>query len=219
MVFKDREQAGRLLAEKLKHYADLARVVVQGIPRGGIPVAFEISRALNAPLDLFLCTKLGVPGEEELAFGAIAADDGRFLDEQVIRSSNISEADIERISRDARLKLKERAFLYRGHPSPLNVRGRIVILVDDGIATGASMYASIHALRKMGAEKLIVAVPVACSSSCIWLSSLVEELICLYNPDYFKAVGEFYDDFSQVSDSAVMDRLRRAKHQIRRADC
>ncbi len=214
MVFKDREQAGRLLAEQLKHYAKLANVIVLGIPRGGIPVAFEIAVALNAPLDLFLCAKLGVPGREELAFGAIVADDGRFLDEQVIRASNISEAEIERISHDARQKLQQRAILYQGHPSALSVRGRIVILVDDGIATGASMYASIHALRQMGVEKLIVAVPIASGSSCIWLRSLVEELICLYNPTYFNAVGEFYSDFSQVSDSAVMDRLRRAAHRI-----
>lgn len=202
----------------MKLVVNLDSPVVLGIPRGGIAVAFEVARTLDAPLGIFLCTKLGVPGQEELAFGAIAADYGRFLDEQIIQASDISRDAIERISRKAQQKLQERAALYGGRRPPLSVQGRIVILVDDGIATGASMYASIHALRQMGPEKLMVAVPVAPSSACDRLRPLVDELVCLYDPKYFDAVGQFYKNFSQVSDDKVIGLLWRADQLGKRAN-
>src|ERR1700739_3374494 len=138
MTFRDREDAGQQLAKQLEAYADAEDVVVLGIPRGGVPVAFEIAHALHLPLDIFLSRKLGVPGQEELAFGAVAAGDGRFLDYEIIQAAGISPAQIERITQATRAKLEKRARLYRGDRPPISVQGRTVILVDDGIATGAS---------------------------------------------------------------------------------
>src|SRR5579862_3015698 len=166
MTFKDRQDAGRQLAKRLMKYAGADDVIVLGIPRGGVPVAYEIATALHAPLDIFLSRKLGVPGHEELAFGAVAAGDGRFLDEEIIQAADISSEEIERITQATRAKLEERAHLYREGRRPLAVEGRTVILVDDGIATGASAYAAIHALRQMKPKKLVVAVPVAPNSTC-----------------------------------------------------
>ena len=148
MSFRDRQDAGRQLAKLLMKYANLEDVTVLGVPRGGVPVGFEIAVALRAPLDIFLSHKLGVPGQEELAFGAVAAGDGRFLDYEIIHAAGISPAQIEQISQETRATLEERARLYRGDRPPISVQGRTVILVDDGIATGASIYAAIHADRK-----------------------------------------------------------------------
>jgi putative phosphoribosyl transferase len=210
MVFKNRRDAGRQLATRLRGYANRKDVVVLGIPRGGIPVAFEIAEALNVPLDIFLSRKLGVPGQEELAFGAIAAGDGRFLDEQIIRGARISEREIERITQEVTETLKERAALFRADRPPLQIAGRTVILVDDGIATGASAYAAINALRQMNPGKLVVAVPVAPPSTSAWLRTVVDEFVCLYEPEPFYAVGQFFEHFPQVSDEEVTDLLRRA---------
>jgi len=210
MHFKDRQDAGRQLATRLTKYANLDDVIVLGIPRGGVPVAFEIALELHAPLDIFLSRKLGVPGQEELAFGAVAAGDGRFLDQEIIRAAGISAAQIEQITYATRAKLEERARLYRGDRPPVSVEGRTVILVDDGIATGASVYAAIHALREMKPKKLVVAVPVAPISTRDWLRSSVDELVIAYAPEYFYAVGQFYDRFSQTTDEEVVTLLRRA---------
>lgn len=210
MIFRDREDAGRQLAEQLKWYAGREDVVVLGIPRGGVSVAFEVARALRAPLDIFLSRKLGVPGHEEYAFGAVAAGNGRYLDEEIIRSTGTTEEEVERITREVRETLRERAALYRGSLPPLEVEGRTVILVDDGIATGASIYAAIQALREMKPARLVVAVPVAPASTCEWLKPAVDELVCLYAPKYFYAVGQFYERFSQVTDEEVIALLRRA---------
>ena len=209
MVFADREDAGLQLAARLGAYADREDVIVLGIPRGGVAVAFEVAQALHAPLDIFLSRKLGVPGYEELAFGAIAAGDGRFLDKEVIKAAGISERQVESITQQVRETLEQRAALYRGNRPPLEVAGRTVVLVDDGIATGASVYAAINALQQMKPARLVVAVPVAPASTCSWLSNEVDELVCLYAPERFYAVGQFYERFNQVTDEEVTELLRR----------
>lgn len=209
-MFKDREDAGRQLAKRLRAYANRNDVIVLGIPRGGVPVAFEIAQALNLPMDIFLSRKLGVPGREELAFGAIAAGDGRFLDRELIRALGISETQIERVTEKVRETLSQRAELYRGDRGPLQLRNRTVLLVDDGIATGASIYAAINALQQMKPAKLVIAVPVAPPATCNWLRTLVDEVICISEPEDFYAVGQSYKHFSQVADEEVIDMLQRA---------
>ena len=214
MSFKDRQDAGRQLAARLTKYANLEDLTVLGIPRGGIPVAFQIAIALRAPLDIFLSHKLGVPGQEELAFGAVAAGDGRFLDQEIIRAVGISAAQIEQITHATRSTLEERARLSRGDHPPLSVEGRTVIIVDDGIATGASVYAATRALREMKPKKLVVAVPVAPISTCDWLRSSVDELVVALAPEHFYAVGQFYDHFSQTTDEEVVLLLHRAQESF-----
>ena len=210
MTFRDRIDAGRQLAMRLGSYANRDDLIVLGIPRGGVTVAFEVARALNVPLDIFLSRKLGVPGHEELAFGAIAAGDGRYLDKQVIEATGISEQQIEQVTQDVKNTLQQRALLYRGNRPSLEVKGRTVILVDDGIATGASVYAAISALRQMKPAKLVLAVPVAPASTCAWLRSEVDQLVCVHAPAEFYAVGQFYEFFPQVEDVEVQDLLWRA---------
>jgi putative phosphoribosyl transferase len=214
MVFKDRKDAGQQLAKHLTACIDLEDGVVLGIPRGGVVVAFEVAAGLHAPLDVFLSRKLGVPEHEELAFGAIAAGDGRFLDRQIIEAACISVEQIERITQAAKNKLEGQARLYRNGRPSLHLEGRTVILVDDGIATGASIYAAICALRQMKPKSLIAAVPVAPVSTSIWLRSLVDELVVLCTPRDFYAVGQFYDCFSQVSDEEVIRLLRQAEKSL-----
>jgi putative phosphoribosyl transferase len=211
MIFANREDAGRQLAKRLEHFANRPNVVVFGIPRGGVSVAFEVASALHAPLDVFLSRKLGVPGQGELAFGAISAGDGRYLDESIVRATGISPQQIERVTAEVRQELDRRAVLYRGNRLPLLVAGKTVILVDDGIATGASVYAAIQALRQMKPAMLVLAVPVAPPSTCAWLRPLVDEMVCLHMPDPFYAVGGFYQDFAQVDDQEVIDLLQRAE--------
>ncbi len=210
MIFTDREDAGRQLAHLLSAYANRNDVIVLGIPRGGVPVAFEIAEMLNLPMDIFLSRKLGVPGREELAFGAIAAGDGRFLDREIIRALGISELQIERITEKVKETLRQRAELYRGDRTPLKVEKRTVILVDDGIATGASIYAAINALQQMKPAKLVIAVPVAPPATCNWLRTVVDLVICVNEPEQFYAVGQFYRHFSQVTDQEVIDLLQSA---------
>ena len=210
MVFRNREDAGQQLAKQLSGFANRKNVVVLGVPRGGVPVAFEVARALHAPLDIFLSRKLGVPGHEELAFGAIAAGDGRYIDAQIVRAAGISNEQIEQITEATKAKLEQRALLYRSGCSPRRVEGQIVILVDDGIATGASIYAAIHALQQMKPTMLVVAAPVAPLSTCNWLRSVVDELVVAYAPKDFYAVGQFYEFFSQVSDDEVVNLLQQA---------
>ena len=210
MIFENRTDAGRQLSKRLRDFGDRQDVIVLGIPRGGVVVAFEIAAALHLTLDIFLSRKLGVPGHEELAFGAVAAGDGRYLDQDVIRTANITEQQIDSVTAKVTETLVQRAALYRGDRPPLQVEDRTIILVDDGIATGASVYAAINALRQMKPAKLVLAVPVAPQSTCAWLKTQVDELVCLYEPDNFYAVGQFYSDFSQVTDSEVVDLLRDA---------
>jgi putative phosphoribosyl transferase len=207
MKLKNRDEAGFKLAQELNGYANARGVIVLGIPRGGVPVAFRIATLLRLPMDIFLSRKLGVPGNEELAFGAIAAEDGRFLDEGTIEASGISEQQIEEITEATKRALEERARLYRAGRSPLQVEGRTVILVDDGIATGSSVYAAIQALRQMKAVKLVIAAPVAPASTCEWLRSVADEVVVLKEPQTFFAVSQFYEHFEQVTDEEVMALL------------
>jgi putative phosphoribosyl transferase len=210
MVFEDRADAGRQLAKQLGRYAHRPDVIVLGVPRGGVSVAFEVATALHAPLDVFLSRKLGVPGQPELAFGAVSAGGGRYLDEGIVRSVGISTAQVEQITAEVRNELDRRAALYRGDRPPLQVAGKTVILVDDGVATGASVYAAVQALRQMQPAKLVVAVPVAPPATWAWLRKFVDEIVCLDLPDTFLAVGEFYEYFTQVVDAEVIELLRRA---------
>lgn len=210
MYFTNREDAGIRLAKQLEAYAGRNDVIVLGIPRGGVAVAFEVAESLRVPLDVCLARKLGVPEQEELAFGAVAAGGIRYLNDSIIRAVCISNEDIERITHRAQQKLEEREAIFRRGKPPLDVTGRTVILIDDGIATGASMQAAVLALRQMRPAKLIVAVPVAPLETCERLRPLVDELVCLSSPMDFYAVGQFYDDFPQVEDGEVLAILRRA---------
>ena len=210
-MFADRVDAGRQLAQQLQDFANRTDVIVLGIPRGGVPVAFEIASSLSAPLDIFLSRKLGVPGHEEFAFGAIAAGDGRYLDKEVIQAAGISSYQIEQVTNRVKELLNERAQLYRGDRPPLNVTDQIVILVDDGIATGASAYAAIHSLRQMKPAMIILAVPVMPASVYGWLQDEVDKLVCLSAPEDFYAVSRFYADFGQVSDQEVITLLEKAR--------
>ncbi len=208
MIFANRAQAGRLLAERLQSYTKRPDVTVLGIPRGGVPVAFEIAEALGVPLDVFVARKLGVPAQEELAFGAIASGGVRVLDPEIIGAVGISNMDIEEVTARERKELERRERLYRGARSPLDIRGRTVILADDGIATGSSLRAAISALRQLQPARLIVAAPVAPHSTCGRLRQEVDDLVCVEMPRSFRAIGEFYEDFEQVTDREVTDLLR-----------
>jgi putative phosphoribosyl transferase len=210
MRFEDREDAGRQLAHRLQGFAHRADVIVLGIPRGGVPVAFEIASALHLPMDIFLARKLGVPGYEELAFGAVALGGARYLDEQMIEAAGITPEEVQRIAAKVNETVVQRARMYRGGRAPIDVAGRTIILVDDGIATGASIYAAIDALRQLRPASLVVAVPVAPPATCKWLAKVVDELFCLSQPMIFDAVGRFYWKFSPVSDEEVVALLRRA---------
>jgi len=209
MKFTDRFDAGRQLAERLMTFAGEDTIVL-GLPRGGVPVAFEVARAIQAPLDILLSRKLGVPGNEEVAFGALAAGDGLYLDQQIIAAMGITKGQIAAIMDRTRQLLEERALLYRGRNPPLAVKGKLVILIDDGIATGASIIAAIHALREMKPEKIVVAAPVAPLSTCRALEHQVDRLVVLQAPLNFYAVGQFYEHFEQTSDQEVIRLLRRA---------
>lgn len=210
MIFSNRSQAGRRLAERLKDYAHRKDVTVLGIPRGGVPVAFEIAKGLGAALDVFVARKLGVPGQEELAFGAIASGGVRVLDPEIIGTLGISDVTIEEVTAREQRELERRERLYRGARTPLDIEGRTVILVDDGIATGSSLRAAISALRHLKPARLVVAAPVAPLATYERLRREVDDLVCVDLPRSFRAIGEFYEDFSQVTDREVADLLRRS---------
>lgn len=219
MIFQNRTTAGRELAQQLKQYANRKDVIVLGTPRGGVPVAFEVAKALEAPLDIFVLRKLGVPGHEELAFGAIASGGIRILDRQTIEGLGITGLEIERVTRAEQLELERRERAYRGGRPPLNVRRLAVILVDDGIATGSSMRAAVRALRQMNPATLVIATPVAPRSTCNRLRPEVDELVCLKMPEPFYGVGQFYRDFSEVPDAEVIHLLECAWEQEDRNRC
>ena len=207
VAFRDRREAGRVLAEKLSSCAGNPNVVVLALPRGGVPVGFEIAQALGAPLDVFLVRKLGVPGHEELAMGAIASGDARFLDTEIVRAYRVSDQDVARVTAVERRELARREIAYRGDHPPLDLRGRTIILVDDGLATGSSMRAALAALRPLSPERIIVAVPVAPRSTVRDLEALADEIVCVATPEPFYAVGMFYEDFGQTSDEEVREFL------------
>jgi putative phosphoribosyl transferase len=212
MIFANRTEAGQSLAWRLEQYANREDVVILGIPRGGVPVAFEVAEALHAPLDVFLLRKLGVPGHEELAFGAIASGGVRVLDREILRSLLIPPRDVEAVTEREQRELKRREVVYRGDRPALSVEGKTVILIDDGIATGASLLAGIHALRELRPAKIVIAVPVAPAASRQRLAYEVDEVVCVATPEPFRAVGQFYDDFSQVEDGQVIELLAKNRH-------
>ncbi|MGB8476536.1 MAG: phosphoribosyltransferase [Candidatus Acidiferrum sp.] len=214
MIFKNREDAGRKLAARLGKYANRDDVTVLGVPRGGIPVAFEVAMALKLPLDVFVLRKLGVPGHEELAFGAIGSGGVRVLNPSVVQQLGISDAEIALVTGAEKQELERREVLYRGKRPPLDLHRRTVILVDDGIATGASLTAGIHALKQMHPAAIVVAAPVAPPETCARLRREVDEVVCVEMPEPFYGVGRFYDDFSQVPDEEVNELLDRAWRNI-----
>jgi predicted phosphoribosyltransferase len=208
--FADRTDAGRRLAEELTAYCDRDDVIVLALPRGGVPVAYEVAEKLHAPLDVFLVRKLGVPGHEELAMGAIASGGVEILNDDVVNALGISDAAIERVAEQELQELARREHEYRGSRPPLDVHNCTAILIDDGLATGASMAAAVEGLRALGPSKIVVAVPTASPETCNAFRSRVDEIVCAETPVPFRAVGEWYDDFSQTTDDEVRTLLARA---------
>jgi predicted phosphoribosyltransferase len=209
--FRNRAEAGRALAAELGAYAGQENAIVLGLPRGGVPVAAEVARELGAPLDVFLVRKLGVPGREELAFGAIASGGARVLNRDVVVSLGIDSETIDAVAAREQAELERRADAYRGTAEPPEVRGRTAILVDDGLATGASMRAAVEAVRGLEPERVVVAVPAAAPQTCDELAADVDEIVCLLRPDPFFAVGMWYADFSETTDDEVRALLREAR--------
>lgn len=203
MLFRDRADAGRRLAERLRHYAGRTDVLVLGLPRGGVPVASEVARELGAPLDVFLVRKLGFPGQEELAMGAIASGGSRVLNRSLLRRLHVPEETVNSVAARELCELERRESAYRGTRPPQSVRGRTVILVDDGLATGATMHVAAAALRGKDPARIVVAVPVAAASSCEAFADVVDEVVCAETPEPFMAVGQWYEDFSQTTDEEV----------------
>jgi predicted phosphoribosyltransferase len=210
MLFRNRADAGRVLSGKLRAYAGRPDTLVLALPRGGVPVAFEVARALGAPLDVFLVRKLGLPGQEELAMGAIASGGVRILNPDVMERMDVAPEIIDRVTAIEKEELQRREREYRGDRAPLNVQGRTVILVDDGLATGSSMRAAVAALGRMRPRAVVIAVPVAARETCEALRDEADDIVCARTPEPFRAVGLWYQDFSQTSDDEVRDLLRQA---------
>jgi len=210
-IFKDRIEAGRFLAEKLTNYTDRRDAIVLGLPRGGIPVAYEVAQKLHAPLDVFTVRKLGVPGHEELAMGAIASGGVRVLNHDVLSYIKIPDEEIDRVAADELRELERRERLYRGARPLLDVRDRIVIVVDDGLATGSTMRAAVKALRQKRPKQIVVAAPVGARETCDSLGDEVDVLcVCALTPEPFRAVGLWYANFEQTTDDEVRNLLARA---------
>ncbi|MFN8489328.1 MAG: phosphoribosyltransferase [Caldilineaceae bacterium] len=209
-LFENRRDAGQKLAKRLLKYAHQPQVLVLGLPRGGVPVAFEVAKALDAPLDIFLVRKLGVPGHEELAMGAIASGGVRVLNQALIRSLEIPPQVIAAITQQEQQELERREHAYRGNRPKPNLANRTVLLVDDGLATGASMRAAVLALREQHPARIVVAVPTAAPDACIEFAKLVDEMICAETPDPFWGVGMWYYDFSPTNDEEVRALLAEA---------
>jgi putative phosphoribosyl transferase len=207
ILYRDRLEAGRILATKLTAYADRKDVVVLALPRGGVPVAFEVAKALQAPLDVFVVRKLGVPGHEELAMGAIATGGMYVVNEHVVHMLAIPDSVIEEVAEREQKELERREHLYRDDLPPPDVRDRTIILVDDGLATGSTMRAAVAALRKQHPAHIIVAVPVAATVVRDEFKAEVDEIVCASTPEPFFGVGYWYEDFSQTSDEEVHDLL------------
>ncbi len=210
-LFKNRIDAGRQLAERLVQYGDQPDVLVLGLPRGGVPVAYEVARVLNAPMDIFLVRKLGVPGHEELAFGAIASGGIEVINHGVVQSLGIPERVLQEIARKEWDELKRREIAFRGDRPEPDVSGKTVILIDDGLATGASMYAAVLALRKPGPKDIIAAVPVGSPETCQAFEREVGKIVCAHTPQPFLGVGQWYQDFNQIDDDEVRELLLQAQ--------
>jgi predicted phosphoribosyltransferase len=211
MRFKDRTEAGQRLAARLSAYAKRPEVLVLALPRGGVPVAAEVAEALEAPLDVFLVRKLGVPGQEELAMGAVASGGVRVLNEEVVEFLGLSRPVIEEVTAHERRELERRERRYRHGLDPIDPRGKIVLLVDDGLATGSTMRAAVKALRELGSAGIVVAVPVAPPSTVRKLSAFADDVVCVLTPETFDAVGGFYEGFPQTTDEEVCAILERAR--------
>ena len=212
--FMDRTEAGKLLAAKLTRYTGRPDMIVLALPRGGVPVAFEIARGLSAPLDVFLVRKLGVPGQEELAMGAIATGGIRVLNRDIVAYLAIPQRVIDAVALQEQQELERRERLYRGDRPAPEVRGMTVILVDDGLATGSTMRAAIAALKKLEPGHIVVAVPVAPTSAIRELENEADEVVCVFAPEPFDGVGRWYQDFSQTTDQEVRSLLDRAATRV-----
>lgn len=202
-LFEDRHAAGRRLADRLAEFKGRDDLTVLGLPRGGVPVAWEVARALGAPLDVFVVRKLGVPGHEELAMGAIASGGVRVLNDDVLRWYQIPDETVERVTRIESAELERRDRLYREGRALTSLGRRLVILIDDGLATGSTMRAAVSAIRTLEPAGIVVAVPVGAQETCEWLGEVADQVVCLLKPPSFSAVGQWYLDFSQTSDEEV----------------
>jgi putative phosphoribosyl transferase len=212
-LFRDRIEAGRLLAGMLGRYADCAGVLILALPRGGVPVGFEVAKSLNAPLDIFVVRKLGLPGDEELAMGAIASGNVRVLNDEVIRSFGVSNSVVDAVAEKEEIELKRRERLYRGNTPAPNAAGKTILLVDDGIATGSTMRAAVAALRRQSPSRVIVAVPVAPPATCKELQAEADEVVSVIAPENFYAVGQWYEVFDQTTDRQVRELYERSKRR------
>jgi putative phosphoribosyl transferase len=213
MFFRDRSEAGQLLGAQLTEFANRDGLVL-ALPRGGVPVAFEVAQSLHAPLDVLVVRKLGVPGQEELAMGAIASGGVRVLNQEIVRALAISPQQIDLIVAQEMRELLRREQEYRGNRERMKVHGRTVILVDDGLATGSTMRAAVAALRHQKPQQIIIAVPVAPPSTCAEMEQAADRVVCLYTPLDFLAVGQWYQNFSQTSDAEVRELLDRAAKRV-----
>jgi len=212
--FRDRRDAGRILAQKLSAYAGRSDVIVLALPRGGVPVAYEVALALNAPLDIYIVRKLGLPGHEELAIGAIASGGVRVLNEDIVHALNIPEEMIQRVAQQELQELQRREQSYRGDRPASDVHDRTIILVDDGLATGASMRAAVAGVRAGQPARIVIAVPTAAPETCNAFEFEVDEIVCTMTPEPFLGVGKWYEDFSQVTDEQVRAFLEEANPQL-----
>jgi putative phosphoribosyl transferase len=217
MIFRDRADAGRKLAARLPHYADRKDVSVLALPRGGVPVAYEVAKALKAPLDIFLVRKLGVPGHEELAMGAIATGGVRVVNKDLVNYLGIPDEVIDGIAAVEQRELERRELAYRDKRPRPDVKDRVVILIDDGLATGSTMRAAAESLRQQEPRRIVVAVPVSSPETCEEFRQEVDEIVCAVTPKYFQGVGLWYEDFSQTSDEEVRELLKRAPQQQQHA--
>jgi putative phosphoribosyl transferase len=205
--YRDRQHAGVEVASRLGHFKGRDDVVVLALPRGGVPVAYEVARALDVPLDVFLVRKLGMPGHRELAMGAIASGGVRVLNDTVVAWYRIPEAAINAVAREEEAELRRRERAYRDGRSPVELRGRIVLLIDDGLATGSTMKAAVQAVREHAPSRIIVAVPVGSPETCREFADIADEIVCARAPEHFTAVGQWYHDFSQTTDEEVRELL------------
>jgi len=212
-VFEDREEAGRALSASLGAWRARPDALVLGLPRGGVPVAFEVADALGLPLDVLVVRKLGLPGQPELAMGAIAGGGALVVNEEVLRYLPPDGDAFETVRAREQRELERREREYRGDRPPLDVRGRVVILVDDGLATGATMEAAVRSLQSLGARRIVVAVPVASVEARERIAAVADEVVCLATPEFFSAVGQWYRDFGQTSDTEVTGLLERARRR------
>lgn len=215
-IYRDRTDAGRRLAAELEAYGGRDDVTILALPRGGVPVAYEVALALHAPLDVFIVRKLGTPGRPELAMGAIASGGVRVINDEIVRALGITESTIERVSRQERQEMERREAAYRGGQPALDVKGRTVILIDDGLATGATMRAAVQAVRRREPKQVIVAVPTGAAEVCAEFKHIADKILCAAMPEPFYAVGASYQQFDQTSDDEVRQSLARAREMLAR---